>query len=256
MSLYVNNAANEPLSVYFNEQDVECVYFNDSLVWEKPPEYTDWQEVLDVISQKANGTISKWPYKLGDKMVFELNSVNDFWGGYIKVSIAKLNEDSIVFAAHSMKSTTYYDASDLINFKGYINSNPRLKCDELYDILPFKNRLVANDITALQIQVDGVSGSSITAQTNISTDTLTDYVFCPTYGELYNATNSKNATYYVYNYDLMGNPSNYLWLRYSMFWGEDYYEGQYTSYGVAFIGDGISNFDTTHKVVALFEIGA
>ena len=57
MSIYVNLANNEPLTAYFNEQDVRCIYFNGNFVWgEKEP--WNYQQLLEVIEKKKNGEIT------------------------------------------------------------------------------------------------------------------------------------------------------------------------------------------------------
>lgn len=142
MSLYVDNLTTQPSVVGFNNKDVKSVYFNDNFVWgeEEPWDYTD---LLDTIQKKKDGIITKWPtkYNVGEKFVVPLTSASDFWGSSVVMTISKQNENSLICRVDGA-SCQWFDSSDILNYKGWINSIPRGHCQELATILPFGDNLV------------------------------------------------------------------------------------------------------------------
>lgn len=149
MSIYVNLADNEPLSAYFNEQDVKCIYFNGNFVWgEKEP--WNYQQLLEVIEKKKNGEITEWPseYSVGSKFIVPLTQTSDFWGDSVEVMVSKQNTNSLVFSVLG-NSCYWYNPADIANYKGWYNCAPRGYCQELYELLPFKENLLPHTIAKL-----------------------------------------------------------------------------------------------------------
>ena len=259
MSLYVNNASNEPSSIYYNGNELNTVYFNGNLVWEKVVG-DDWQALINTVEQKANGAITEWPntYYVGKELNFELEESNDFWGNYITAKIIKQNDKSLVFAIYPKKYFTFYDADNLTSYIGYKNSNPDRLCCELEELLPFKDNLVGKSFNVSSYTVNKAENNLITDYTNNGSIELTRKVFIPTFFEIYNATNARNAEYYFWDDDMMGNPSYRFGVRAGS-WGTDLTDpskAQYTNYGVSTISSTQDDFTDTSRMVALFEIGA
>lgn len=181
MSLYVNNAAEQPNSIYYNGNELNTVYFNGNLVWEK---VVGWQEIINTIEKKANGEISKWPseYSVGSKFVIPLTGPSEFWGDSVEVMVSKQKANSLVFSVLG-NSCYWYEPTDIANYKGWYNCAPRRYCQELYEILPFKNNLLPHTIPELSTISSCGGYNSSTKSLNISMGNtkydVVDYVVVP-----------------------------------------------------------------------------
>lgn len=183
MSMYVNLANNEPLTSYFNEEDVRCIYFNGEFVWgEKEP--WNYQQLLDTIEKKKNGEISKWPseYDVGNKFVVELNNTSEYWGDSVEIMVSKHKANSLVFSVLG-NSCYWFDPNNIANYKGWFNCLPREHCQELYELLPFKDNLVAHTIPKLSTISSCGGYNSTNKALNISMGNtkydVVDYVVVP-----------------------------------------------------------------------------
>ena len=143
MSLYFNNAAEQPKEIYYKSNSLNTVYFNGDLVWQRVADYTDWETMIKTVEDKESGAITGWPQEYIDGCFIKvpLTSSSAFWGGnnidlFVKVSMYDELTGYVVGNA-----THYADVYNLKGYTGYINSIPRAKCQELYNVLPFKNKL-------------------------------------------------------------------------------------------------------------------
>lgn len=260
MSLYINNGSKEPTDIYYQNKIVNSVFFNNKLVWGEDLDIDDWQEIVNVVEDKKNGVITEWPtgYYEGKVFTILLDGTTDYWDQqFINIRIIKLNDTSLVFSVYEPSGyLTYYDINDLYNFKGYKNSNPRLKCLELESLLPFKNYLKKKTFTTTVYTVLEVADGEITNSTE-TTEEISDGVFLPTWVETQLTSGSSNVPDYDFYYSDLGNPTSKFWLRGGDYFSTINYGGliYYTMYGNSSQYSRLSSFNDTYRMMPLFEIG-
>ena len=249
MSLYVNNAGNEPSSIYYNGNELNTVYFNGNLVWEKVVG-DDWQEIINTIEKKANGEIDNWPYGTHKRFTILLNKESDYWGKSVEIILMKKNDNSLIFAVEG-GPTTYYNPDDLMNYHGYTNSIPRAKCQELANLLPFKNYIIPKTSENSAINVLTVNGTEIGEVESIPNSIDTDYIFC------LNVNEFDNEVYGDQFYDTSSRASG-GWMRTGGHW---LYKAKTPcsvlyAYGQPFHVYDETDFTSEHGIVGYFELGA
>lgn len=142
MSLYFNNAAEQPLNIYYNGNPLETVYFNGNLVWQRDKEAenltwwdnADWGDIHTAIS---NGEIDKIP--LGATKTAYLKS--EFLGATsVELMVVHKRENSIILHAKDCFPTpiAFEDMSDYsFARQGYYQSDIRKTyCENFYKVLP------------------------------------------------------------------------------------------------------------------------
>lgn len=261
MSLYINNGSKEPTDIYYQNKIVNSVFYNNKLVWGEDLDIDDWQEIIKTIQDKKNGIIDKWPsgYYVGKIFTIALNGTTDYWNNnFIKIRIIEVKDTSLVFCLHTPnKSITYYDANDLYNFKGYINSNPRRVCLELEDLLPFKDYLIKKTFSTKVYTVLEVNNNEVSNSTSVSQE-ISDGVFLPVWTETEKTAGTSRVPTYDFYHDDLGEPNTvYFWLRGGGYFSSTYYGGliYYALYGRSALYGRMYDFTEKNYLIPLFEIG-
>lgn len=166
MSLYVNNAANEPDMIFYNGSSLDTVYFNGELVWKKEKvfDYTNWEDIVEIAGMKARGEITEWPQEIWDMADNQTpitvpltgTDTTNKWGYDLNTATRTNTVDLYIttaanldlfdflplYAVCHIEEGYYYPYDNLRGYLGYTNSNPRNICNRLANLLPFKDKLI------------------------------------------------------------------------------------------------------------------
>ena len=146
------------------------------------------------------------------------------------MTISKQNQNSLICRVDGA-SCQWFDSTDILNYKGWINSIPRGHCQELATILPFGDNLVEK----VDYQNPGFSKVSSlhsiynTLNGNVTYKTVRDKVFVASYESardygIWDKSTKANPSG-LYEFD----PDFYKWVQASSLTDVEYFSAAYLS---------------------------